>query len=122
MKGGKKHFTILNVNPKHNVLVLECTLDIGFDLFSILSTILSEIRIFALSFYCKKHRTLKNFICHVFSCRFYLSKMLSILAHNLLFQSNELLVDKALYCLSHQIRRLKIYGTLNINHPNYPFF
>ena len=131
MKGGKKHFTILNVNPKHNVLVLECTLDICFFritffqysfLFFILSTILSEIRIFALSFYCKKHRTLKNFICHVFSCRFYLSKMLSILAHNLLFQSNELLVDNALYCLSHQIRRLKIYGTLNINHPNYPFF
>ena len=132
MKGGKKHFTILNVKPKHNVLVLECTLDIGFyrignkkltvSLFSIISTILSEIRIFALSFYCKKHRTLKNFICHVFSCRFYLSKMLSILAHNLLFQSNELLVDNALNCLSHQIRRLKIYGTLNINHPNYPFF
>ena len=118
MKGGKKHFTILNVKLKHNVLVLECTLDIGFDL----STILSEIIIVALFFYCKKHRILKNFICHVFSCRFYLSKMLSILAHNLLFQSNELLVDNALYCLSHQIRRLKIYGTLNINHPNYPFF
>ena len=71
MKGGKKHFTILNVKPKHDVLVLKGTLDIGFDRI----TILSEIRILHYFFIVKnKHLILKNFICHVFSWRFYLSK------------------------------------------------